>query len=63
MGLGHLGQRKLNLDTRISLGKVLREPDLGIRINVAHLRETALPTLVLSYKAWLSSIIFRSCVA
>lgn len=43
VGMGHLGQRKLNLDTRISSGKMLMEPDLGMRIKVAHLRETELP--------------------
>lgn len=35
-----LSQRKLNLDTK---GKVLREPALGMRVKVAHLRETAIP--------------------
>ena len=39
MGTGHLGQRELNLDTRMSSGKVFREPDMGMRIKVAHLRE------------------------
>lgn len=38
-----LREKKLNLSTKIRSGKVLKEPAIGMRIEVAHVGQTTLP--------------------